>query len=67
MANENVEQFVKQSMNQTENAMEQYFGFVQNALATFPMTSPELTEKMKNYTAKNLAASRRIRRTIKSG
>jgi len=58
MANENVERFVEQSMNQTQGAMEQYFSFVQNAFSSFPMTSPELTEKIKSFTEENLATSR---------
>lgn len=58
MANENVERFVEQTMNQTQGAMERYFSFVQNAFSAFLMTSPELVEKMKDYTEENMATSR---------
>ena len=58
MANENAGRFVEQTMNQTQGAMEQYFNFVQDALSSFPMTSPELTEKMKTFTEENMATSR---------
>ncbi|MGA9007948.1 MAG: phasin family protein [Xanthobacteraceae bacterium] len=58
MANENVERFVEQTMNQTQGEMGGYFSFVQNAFSAFPMTSPELVEKMKDYTEENMATSR---------
>jgi hypothetical protein len=56
--NKDAERFVEQTMNQTQGAMKQYFSFVQNAFSSFPMTSPELAEKMKGYTEENMATSR---------
>jgi hypothetical protein len=58
MANKNVDKFVEQSMNQTQGAMEQYFGFVQKAFSSLPLGSPVLLEKMKSYTEENIATSR---------
>jgi hypothetical protein len=58
MANENVEKFVEQTMNQTQAAMEQYFSFVQNAFSSFPMTSPELMDKIKGFTEQNMGTVR---------
>ncbi len=58
MANENAERFVEQTMNQTQGAMKEYFNFVQNAFSSFPMSSPELAEKMKTFTEENMATSR---------
>ena len=56
--NNDAERFVDQTMSQAQGAMEQYFNFVQNAFSSLPMGSPELTEKMKDYTEENMAASR---------
>ncbi|MGB6940190.1 MAG: phasin family protein [Xanthobacteraceae bacterium] len=58
MANENVENFVEQSMDRTKAAMDQYFDFVQNAFSSLPMTSPELTDKIKEFTEENIRTSR---------
>jgi hypothetical protein len=58
MANENVENFVEQSMDRTKAAMDQYFDFVQSAFSSLPMTSPELTDKIKEFTEENIRTSR---------
>lgn len=58
MTNENVESFIEQSMNQTEAAMQKYFEFVQAAVSSLPMTSPELMDKIKNFTEENIGTSR---------
>jgi hypothetical protein len=58
MTNENMSKFVEQSMNQTQAAMEQYFGFVQSAFSSLPMTSPELMDKIKHFTEENIGTSR---------
>jgi hypothetical protein len=58
MTNEDVSKFVKQNMNQTQAAMEQYFSFVQTAFSSLPMTSPELMDKIKHFTEENIGASR---------
>jgi hypothetical protein len=58
MANEDVEKFVEQSMNKTQEAVQQYFEFVQRAFSSFPMTSPELIDKIKNFTEENIGTSR---------
>jgi hypothetical protein len=59
MAKENdVENFVEQSMDRTKAAMEQYFDFVQSAFSSLPMTSLELTDKIKNFTEENIGTSR---------
>jgi hypothetical protein len=44
-------QAVEQNMEKARGAMDNYFSFLQN------ICSPDLTEKMKTYTAQNISAS----------
>ena len=60
MAKESVENLIEQSMNQTQAAMQQYFDFVQQAFSSFPMTSPELMDKIKTFTEENMGTSREL-------
>ena len=55
--NENVGQAVEQTMNQTREAMAQYFNFVQSAFSSFPLSNDEFTEKMKRFTEENIATA----------
>jgi hypothetical protein len=55
--NENAGQAVEQTMNQTREAMEQYFNFVQSAFSSLPFSNTELTEKMKRFTEENIATA----------
>ncbi len=52
--NENAGQVVEQAMNQTRGAVEQYFGSVEKMFSSFPLSSTELTEKMKSFTEANI-------------
>ena len=48
---ETAEKTVEQNMEKARGAMDNYFSFLQN------MCGPDLTEKMKTYTEKNITAS----------
>jgi len=37
--------------------MDNYFSFFQNTMSSYPWGSPDLTEKMKTYTAQNISVS----------
>jgi len=48
---ETTEKAVEQNMEKARGAMDNYFSFLQN------MWSPDLTEKVQTYTARNISAS----------
>jgi hypothetical protein len=48
---ETTEKQVEQNMERARGAMDNYIGFLQN------ICSPDLTEKMQTYTARNISAS----------
>ena len=48
---ENAKKMVEQNMEKTRGAMDNYISFLQN------ICSPDLTEKMQTYTARNISAS----------
>jgi hypothetical protein len=48
---ETTEKVVEQNMEKARGAMDNYFSFLQN------MWSPDLTEKVQTYTARNISAS----------
>lgn len=50
-------QIVGQTMEQTRGALDNYFGFVQKAISSFPLTGTEFGEKLRSYAEKNIAAT----------
>jgi len=46
---------VEQNMEKAR-VMGSYFDFFQNPMSSYPWCSPEITEKMKTYTEKNISA-----------
>ena len=53
----NAEQALKQTVEQTRGALDNYFNFIQRAMSSYPSDGTELTDKLKNYTEKNIAAA----------
>ena len=54
---ETAAQAVEQNMEKARGAMDNYFSFLQNTTSSYPWGSPDLIEKMKTYTEKNISAS----------
>src|SRR5271157_2966452 len=50
-------QIVGQTMEQTRGALDNYFGFVQKAISSFPLSGTEFGEKLRSYAEKNIAAT----------
>ena len=57
-------QIVEQTMNQSREAMAQYFNFLQTAFASFPMASTALTDKMKTFTEQNIAEAQQFAQNL---
>ena len=59
--NANAKQFANQivgrTMEQTRGALENYFGFVQKAMSSFPLGGTEFGEKLPSYAETNIAAT----------
>ena len=53
-------QAVEQTMAQTRGAMDQYFNFIQQAFSSSPFGGSELTEKMRSFTAENIASAQNL-------
>jgi len=53
----NAEQALKQTVEQTRRALDNYFNFIQRAMSSYPSGGTELTDKLKNYTDKNITAA----------
>jgi len=54
---EGVGGIMQQSVEQTRRAMESYLDLLQKNLKSSPGLDPELTNKMKNYTERNIAVA----------
>jgi hypothetical protein len=50
-------EMMTQGFEQTRKAMESYFDFFQKKIKTAPWLDTDLTEKMKTFTAQNIAAA----------
>jgi len=62
--NENAEQAVRQmertveqTLDQTRGAVANYFNFMQKAFSSHPLGGTDLSEKLKSYTERNIAAA----------
>ena len=53
----NAEQALKLTVEQTRGGLDNYFNFIQRAMSSYPSGGTELTDKLKNYTEKNIAAA----------
>jgi phasin family protein len=52
-----MERTVEQTMDQTRGAVANYFNFMQKAFSSYPLGGTELSEKLKSYTERNIAAA----------
>ena len=52
-----MERTIEQTMDQTRGAVTNYFNFMQKAFSSYPLGGTELSEKIKSYTERNIAAA----------
>ena len=50
-------QVVAQTMEQTREAVDNYFNFIQKTMSSYPLGGTELGEKLRSYAEKNIAAA----------
>jgi len=50
-------QAVAQTMEQTREAVDNYFNFIQKTMSSYPLGGTELGEKLRSYAEKNIAAA----------
>ena len=54
-----MEQTVEKTMDQTRDAFDNYFNFMQKAFPSYPFGGTELSEKLMSYTQKNMATAQK--------
>ena len=55
--NANAKRAVEDTMAQTCGALDNYFGFIQKAISSYPSGGTEFGEMLKSYAGKNIAAA----------
>jgi len=55
---EELNAMAKQTMEQAHGAVDNYFGFLQKTVSSFPSGGTDFGEKLKDYAEKNIAATR---------
>jgi hypothetical protein len=55
--NANAKRAVEQTLEQTREAVDNYFNFLQQTISSYPSGGTDLGEKLKSYAAKSIAAT----------